>query len=301
MTRPAPPEPPPIDTELVRRLVDDRFPEWSGLPLRPVRPGGLDHVIHRLGDDLSVRLPRHAEAAGQVERESRWLPRLAPCLPLAVPEPVAVGEPGFGYPWRWSVSRWLPGDTAAVETLADSAAQARGLARFLVALQRNTPPRVPERLVGEPLALRGSDLEAVVSRVTGVFDPRALTSLWEEALDAPAWNRPPVWFHGDFHTGNLLTRGGEVSAVIDFGTLGVGDPARDLTIAFTLMSPAARAEFRAELGAGLGLGGAQDDALWARGRGWALITGLRAYAAHAEAHPAVAAQTIRQIEQALLD
>lgn len=300
MTETAPHGCPEIDTRLVRRLVDERFPRWSGLPLRPVRPGGLDHVIHRLGEDLSVRLPRHADAAGQADKESLWLPRLAPHLPLAVPEPVAVGAPGFGYPWRWSVSRWLPGETATVEALADSTVGARRLARFLAALQRSTPRDVPERLAGEPLALRDPDTRSSIAMVADTFDARALTSLWENSLDAPAWNRPPVWFHGDFHTGNLLTTRGEVSAVIDFGSLGVGDPARDLMMAFALMSPATRAEFRAELGSELGLGPREDDALWARGRGWALATGLIAYVVHAAAHPDIAAQTTRQIEQALL-
>lgn len=299
MTETAAPELPAIDTRLVRRLVDDRFPQWAGLPLRPVRPGGLDHVIHRLGDDLSVRLPRHAGAAGQAAKESRWLPVLAPHLPLAVPEPVAVGEPGFGYPWFWSVSRWLPGETATVEGLADSAADARLLARFLAALQRSTPRDAPERLAGEPLVLRDPDTRAAIERLSDVFDPRALTSVWEAALDAPVWTRPPVWFHGDFHTGNLLTGAGGVSAVIDFGTLGLGDPARDLMMAYTLMSPASRTEFRAELRSELGLEPGEDDALWARGRGWALATGLNGHA-HAAAHPVVVAQTTRQIEQALL-
>lgn len=291
-TQTAPRARPAIGIRLAGRLVDTQFPQWAGLRLEPVEPGGSDHAIYRLGLELSVRIPRHAGAAGQAEKESLWLPRLAPHLPLAIPEQLAVGEPGFGYPWRWSVSRWFEGETATVEALADSAAAARELARFLSALQLNTPDDVPERLVGEPLVLRDEDTRTAIDRTADVFDARAMTGLWEAALGAPAWNRPPVWFHGDFHTGNLLTVDGALSAVIDFGGLGVGDPARDLMVAFTLMSPKTRKIFRAELGV--------DDHSWTRGRGWALATGLNAYVSHAATDPGVAAQTTRQIEQALV-
>jgi aminoglycoside phosphotransferase (APT) family kinase protein len=282
---------PHIDTALVGRLVETQFPHWAGLPLRLVEPGGSDHVIHRLGDELAVRLPRHAGAIGQAEKEHRWLPRLAAHLPLAVPEPVAVGRPGFGYPWPWAVCRWLDGDVATVAALAASRETAVALAGFLTALQR-FPLRDAPGGDGRGLADRDGATRTAIARVAGVFDAAALTSLWGAALSAPGWDRPPVWFHGDFHTGNILTVNGRVSAVIDFGGLGVGDPARDLIIAYTLMWGPSRAVFRAALGV--------DDATWARGRGWALTTGLNAYCSYAATDARVAAQTTRQITQALL-
>ncbi|MFC7994849.1 aminoglycoside phosphotransferase family protein [Streptomyces rochei] len=290
------PDRPSIPTALVRRLVDRQFPQWAGLPLRRVDPAGSDHVIHRLGADLAVRMPRHADALGQARKDFEWLPRLAPHLPLAVPEPVAVGEPGFGYPWEWAVTRWLDGDTATVHALGDSSGAAVELAGFLTALQRCAPDRAPTPaaradLTGEPLAARDRATRAAFAQVADVFDATAMTDLWNAALGAPGWDRPPVWFHGDFHTGNLLTTDGRLSAVIDFGELGIGDPARDLIIAFTLMSAAPRAAFRTALGV--------DDATWVRGRGWALATGLNAYTAYAADDPRVAAQTTRQITQAL--
>ncbi|MGW1773857.1 aminoglycoside phosphotransferase family protein [Streptomyces sp. NPDC002104] len=287
---------PVIDAALVRRLVDAQFPQWAGLPLRLLDPAGSDHVIHRLGRELSVRLPRGPGVAGQAAKEAEWLPRLAPHLPLAVPVPVAVGRPGFGYPWPWSVTRWLDGEVATAGALADSPAAAVTLARFLTALQGLTTPvfpagAAPAALTGAPLADRDRATRAAIAEVSGVFDAAAMTALWEAALAAPAWDRPPVWFHGDFHTGNLLTAGGRLSAVIDFGGLGIGDPACDLTIAFTLMSASSRAVFRAALDV--------DDATWTRGRGWALATGLNAYTYHAATDPRVAAQTTRQITEAL--
>ncbi|UBU19147.1 aminoglycoside phosphotransferase family protein [Nonomuraea gerenzanensis] len=284
---------PTINAALVRRLVDTQFPQWSALPLELLDPAGSDHVIYRLGERLSVRLPRHAGAIGQAEKELEWLPRLAPRLPLAIPVPVGVGEPDFGYPWRWAVSRWLEGEVATVEALADSSAAAVRLAEFLSALQQfGSEQATREDLAGRPLSDRDRATRAAIAEVGDVFDTTAMTELWNAALSAPGWDRPPVWFHGDFHTGNLLTVDGRLSAVIDFGGLGVGDPACDLIIAFTLMSAGSRAIFRAALEV--------DDATWTRGRGWALATGLNAYTTYAAVEPRVAAQTTRQITEALI-
>jgi aminoglycoside phosphotransferase (APT) family kinase protein len=283
---------PAIDEALARRLVDTQFPQWAGLPLRRLDQAGSDHVIFRLGADLAVRLPRHRGAAGQAGKESHWLPRLAPHLPLAVPVPVALGRPGAGYPWPWALSRWLPGEVATVAALGDSPDAAVALAGFLTALHRNaTPDPIPAHLAGPPLADRDAETRDAVAALAGIFDAAALTRVWEAALRAPAWTRPPVWFHGDFHTGNLLTVDGRLSAVIDFGGLGVGDPACDLMVAFTLLSARCRTVFRDTLGI--------DGATWTRGRGWALATGLNAYRAYAAVDARVAAQTTRQITAAV--
>ncbi|MCZ0983068.1 aminoglycoside phosphotransferase family protein [Streptomyces diastatochromogenes] len=298
---------PAIDAALVGRLVDTQFPQWAALPLELLDPAGSDHVIYRLGEELSVRLPRHIGAIGQARKEFEWLPRLAPHLPLAVPVPVGMGEPDFGYPWPWAVSCWLDGEVATAEALADSSEAAVELAGFLAALQRFEPEKNPalgnpargnpalgvgEDLTVRPLVARDRATRAAIAEVGGAFDAAAMTELWDAAINAPGWDGPPVWFHGDFHTGNLLTVDGRLSAVIDFGGLGIGDPACDLTIAFTLMSTRSRALFRAALGV--------DDATWIRGRGWALATALNAYTHYAAVNPRVAAQTTRQITEALI-
>ncbi|MFJ8210352.1 aminoglycoside phosphotransferase family protein [Streptomyces sp. NPDC096033] len=288
---------PAIDAALVRSLVDTQFPQWAGLPLKLLDPAGSDHVIYRLGEELSVRLPRHAGAIGQARKESEWLPRLAPHLPLAVPVPVGVGKPDFGYRWPWAVSRWLDGEVATVEALADSSEAAIDLAGFLTALQRFEPGDISARgaradLTARPLVARDRATRAAIAEVDGAFDAAAMTELWEAAISAPGWDGPAVWFHGDFHTGNLLTVDGRISAVIDFGGLGIGDPACDLVIAFTLMSAGSRAAFRAALGV--------DEDTWIRGRGWALATALNAYTYYAAVNPRVAAQTTRQITEALI-
>jgi aminoglycoside phosphotransferase (APT) family kinase protein len=269
--------------------VDNQFPRWRSLPLRRWEQPGSDHVIYRLGDELAVRFPRHAGAIGQARTELKWLPRLAPHLPLAIPEPVAVGEPALGYPWAWAVARWLPGTVATVDELGDSRAVARTLAAFVLALQAF--PEVTTPTGGSGLPERDDATRAAIAAVAGDFDAKGLLAVWDEALAAPGWNRPPVWFHGDFHTGNLLTVGGRLSAVIDFGGLGFGDPARDLMMPFSLMTARARAAFRDELRV--------DDATWARGRGWALTGGVIAHRAYAKTNPRVRAATTRQLHGVL--
>ncbi len=287
-----------IGAELVRQLVDTQFPCWSSWPLRRWERAGSDHVIYRLGDCLAVRLPRGDWAAGQARKEQAWLPRLAPFLPLAVPMPVGLGEAAFGYPWSWSVARWLDGETVVPQRLAESETASRDLAAFLTALQQLpspgsfTPGPHPE-LRRRTLAARDDRVRASIAAVASVFDVDALTRVWDRALAAPAWAGTPVWCHGDFHVGNLLMQHGRVTAVLDFGGLGYGDPACDLDIAYTLMTAGTRNVFRDALGL--------DVAAWLRGRGWALAGGVTAYAAYGATEPRVAAQTHRQITEVVAE
>jgi aminoglycoside phosphotransferase (APT) family kinase protein len=287
-----------IDPALVRGLLAAQFPDWSQLPLTLLEPAGSDHVIYRLGDTMSVRLPRSDWADGEAAKAHTWLPHLAHRLPLTVPEPLALGAPGCGYAWHWSVTRWLDGTTATVDGLADPDLAAGQLADFLRTLQgipaadTLLPGPHPE-LTRPSLATRDRETRAAIEAVDGVFDTAALTEVWDNALEAPAWGREPVWCHGDFHTGNLLTVDGRVSAVIDFGGLSTGDPACDLVVAYTLLSATTRPLFRAALGV--------DDATWTRGMGWALATALNAYTSYAATEPRVARQTTRQLTEVLTE
>ncbi|NUR24328.1 MAG: aminoglycoside phosphotransferase family protein [Catenulispora sp.] len=285
---------PVVDAALARQLVDSQFPQWASLPLTPVVPGGSDHAIYRLGPDLTVRLPRHAGAMRQARKEATWLPRLAPALPLDVPVPEAVGAPDFGYPWYWAVHRWTPGETATVEGLGDSIECAETLAGFLTALQSLPTAEAltdPDCHPADDLVTRDAATRENIARTTHTFDAPALTELWDAALSTTPWPHAPRWFHGDFHTGNLLTRRGALSAVLDFGSLAIADPSRDLMIAFTLLNAEPRKAFRSAL--------AVDEATWTRGRAWALTTGLNAYVAYAAEKPWVKAATTRQIIEAL--
>ncbi len=245
-----------------------------------------------------MRLPRILAATGQVEKEHRWLPTLSPLLPLAIPVPIAKGKPGEGYPWHWSVCRWLEGETATVERIADPRQAATELARFVAALQRidpvgGPPPGDHNSFRGEPLATRDDETRDAIASLHRTLDTGALNSAWEAALQAPSWQGPAVWLHGDLHAANLLARHGRLSAVIDFGCLGVGDPACDVMVAWTYLSAETRDVFRAELPV--------DDATWARGRGWALSFGLIALPYYRNTNPVLSGIARHAIDEALAD
>jgi aminoglycoside phosphotransferase (APT) family kinase protein len=211
------------DVSLVGRLLAAQFPQWADLAIEPVHSDGTDNAIYRLGDDMAVRLPSIPGATGQVDKEHRWLPRFAPLLPLAIPVPLAKGAPGEGYPWHWSVHRWLDGENATIERIADPRQAATELAQFIPALQRidptGGPPPGPHNFNrGEPLAMRDPPTRAAIATLHGTLDADAVIATWEAALQAPAWRGPPVWIHGDLQSGNLLAQQGRLSAVIDFGS-----------------------------------------------------------------------------------
>ena len=209
-----------------------------------------------------------------------------------------MGAPGEGYPWQWSVYRWLDGENATSERIADPRQLAIDLAAFIAALQRidatGGPPPGPHNFFrGEPLSERDTETRAVIASLTGTLDTEALAAAWDAALQAPAWEGAPVWIHGDLQSGNLLAVQGRLSAVIDFGGLGVGDPAGDLIVAWNLLSAGTRDVFRAALGV--------DDATWARGRGWALTVGLIALPYYQTTNPVLAGIARRSIDEVLSD
>ncbi|MGI8690674.1 MAG: aminoglycoside phosphotransferase family protein [Thermomicrobiales bacterium] len=287
-----------IDGLLVSRLLAAQFPQWANLPLQPVQSAGTDNAMYRLGDDMTVRLPRIAGVTGQVDKEHEWLPKLAPHLPLAVPVPLALGVPGEGYPWHWSITPWLDGENATIERIADPRQAATDLARFVAALQRIDPAGGPppgEHNFGRsvPLAQRDRSTREAIEALDGMLDSDAVTATWDEALRTPVWHGAPVWIHGDLSSGNLLAIRGRLSAVIDFGCLGVGDPACDLMIAWTLFSGESREVFRAAL--------AVDDATWARGRGWALSWALIFIPYYVNTNPIEVNKARRTIDEVLSD
>ncbi|HEX5686765.1 MAG TPA: aminoglycoside phosphotransferase family protein [Ideonella sp.] len=255
-----------IDERLVSNLVAEQFPHWAHLPVSAVARGGWDNRTFHLGDELLVRLPSGPAYAAQVLREQRWLPHLAPHLTLAIPEPVAMGRPGGGYPWHWSVYRWLTGQAVVEHPVVDLAGFTADLARFLVSLQSVDASQGPAAGVqtfhrGGALSVYDAQCRAAVQALEGRIDTAVALRAWELALSS-SWGRAPVWVHGDIALGNLLLLEGKLHAVIDFGQLCVGDPACDLAIAWTFLRGAHRAAFREALAVDLGT--------WRRGRAWAL-------------------------------
>ncbi len=285
-----------IDSDLVRRLIAAQFPHWADLPVEPVEPGGWDNRTFRLGDDMSVRLPSAASYAAQVEKEQRWLPRLAPHLPLPIPVPLAKGAPGQDYSWPWSVYGWLRGQPAGNGRTADPTQFARSLADFLLALYRvdanDGPPAGQHNFHrGGRLAVYDAETRTALSALAGRIDTDTAQAVWASALGSK-WQRPPVWVHGDVASGNLLVEDGRLCGVIDFGSSAVGDPACDLVIAWTEFSGESRQAFRDTL--------ALDEQTWARARGWALWKALITASGH-DGNQREAAKSWAVIDEVLAD
>ncbi len=288
------------DVSLVGRLLASQFPHWAALPIQAAPFWGTDNALYRLGDDMVVRLPRRQENSGeQLKKEQRWLPRLAPVLPLAIPVPLGIGEPAEGYPFAWSIYSWLKGETATAERIADLGRAAIDLAQFIAALQRvdpteGPPPGEHNSFRGVPLAMRDEPVRASIASLSATIDVGAVTAAWEAALRAPGWERPPVWIHGDLDSRNLLVERGRLSAVIDFGCLGVGDPACEVMVAWKMLTADTRDIFRAELSV--------DEATWARSRGWALSQALIALSYYTlETYPVLVREAERWMAEVLAE
>jgi aminoglycoside phosphotransferase (APT) family kinase protein len=273
----------PIDTGLVRALVDRAMPRYAGLPVRRLDSSGSTNALFRFGEDLLVRLPRQPGGSATIAKEAKWLPVLGPSLPVGVPEVVGVFEPDCGYPERWSVVRWIDGEHPEVVTPETSVDPRRGeLAADLAEVVRALGlAEVPSEAVGdpdlhwyrgEPLATMDAATRQNLERCRALgdfaFDLDAAERLWDQAVRLPgAKDRSaPRWYHGDLAAENLLVRDGRLAAVLDFGALSVGDPAVDLMVAWEVLDPPAREIFRKKLGV--------DDATWLRGRAWALCVTL---------------------------
>lgn len=286
-----------IDTTLVRKLIDSQFPQWKHLEIKPVIHGGWDNRTFHLGGTMLVRMPSSQEYAAKVEIEQKWLPILAPQLQLKIPIPLAMEKPGNGYPWNWSIYRWIEGETAAAEPVSNLNEFAKDLAQFLIALQRINPAEGP--LPGSHNFYRGGllkvyDLQTrqALEILKDKIDVKAATNIWENAL-ATTWNKSPVWVHGDISLGNLLVQNGKLHAVIDFGGMAVGDPACDLAIAWTFFNGESREIFRN----GINL----DEYTWNRARGWTLWKALIVAAGICETNAAEGQKSWRIIIEVIAD
>ena len=279
-----------VDVALARTLLAAQFPQWADLPIWEVATTGTDNAIYRLGEQLGIRMPRIHWALAQIAKEWEWLPRLAPRLPAALPEPVAHGEPGCGYPYPWLVYRWLDGQDAMTSPVRDWCSLAEEVASFLRALQELDPKGAP------PAGARGGSLRAqdaetrhAIAQLRGLDMARAV-AVWEEALSAEPWAGPPVWVHADLLPGNVRVRGGALAGIIDWSAAGAGDPACEAMLGWS-MPARARAVYRSALGF--------DDATWARGRGWALQQAALFIPYYAETIPAGVAAARSRLEAVL--
>ena len=299
-----------IDVRLVRALVDRTLPECASLPLSPLRWSGSSNALFRLGEELLVRLPRQPGGSATIEKEARWLPQIGPLLPAPVPEIVAIGEPGFGYPERWLVVRWLEGDVPTVADPSSEADPPRGglaldLAAVVTALCDIDVPASalsdPELhwYRGAPLATRDEHTRRGVEACRAIsgldLDLDASLEVWEQAMALPGSARAPTprWYHGDLLAENLLVHEGRLAAVLDFGGLSVGDPTVDLIVAWEVLDAASRDVFRQAVGA--------EDEAWLRGRAWALSLALMTFPYYWVTMPDRCASRLAVARSVLLD
>jgi len=261
----------------VEALVADQFPEWGGLPVTAVQSWGTVNALFRLGDRLVVRLPRIASGVAGVEHENKWLPLIAPYVSVAIPEVRAVGVPNKLFPYPWSIRTWVEGSNPASGTEAEDSGLALELTRFIGDLRSLDVSPAPKAYRGGPLTEWDESVRTAVNELGGRVDVVSALKAWERSVQAPQWEDSPVWVHSDLMPGNLLVSGDHLVGVIDFETVGVGDPACDLMVAWNLLTPQARQHFRAALDV--------DDSTWLRGQGWALAQALVALPYYWDTNP----------------
>jgi aminoglycoside phosphotransferase (APT) family kinase protein len=282
-----------INADLVGQLVAGQFPHLAGLPIRAVQSTGTVNAIYRIGDHLCARLPRVKKWAQDLDSERRWLPGLAPHVSLAVPQPVGRGHPGRSYPFSWAIYGWIQGQPYADELVVDEGQAAKDLAQFVVELRRIDPVAAAPAAGRRPLHELDSLTRAAIESARDVIDRDGATHAWEVALGAPAWTGNPVWIHTDLLRPNLLVQGGRLCAVIDFGGVGVGDPAADVVAAWSVFGHAGRATFRVALDV--------DDGTWNRARGFALHQAAMIIPYYEKSNPGFVALAKRTVEEVLAD
>ncbi|HZG57312.1 aminoglycoside phosphotransferase family protein [Paenibacillus sp.] len=263
-----------ITIELVRRLIDSQFPKWRNLDIKPVDKSGHDNRTYRLGNEMTVRLPSHERYASAIEKELTWLPIFRPLLSLPIPIPIAKGEPADDYPLPWSINRWIDGDTVTHDNILDLNEFAEDLARFLKELEaidasRGIPAGVQNFHRGGNLSVYDNETRSIIETLSGPYDQKLLTEIWDLSL-ATRYQAAPLWLHGDVAVGNLLVKNGRLCGVIDFGTMGVGDPSSDLVMAWNFFDDSSREKFLNSMNF--------DEDTVHRARGWALWKALITYA-----------------------
>lgn len=261
-----------ITLSLATKLVAQQFPKMAHLEVKPVEPNGIDNRTFHLGKEMLIRLPSAEDYALQVPKEQKWLKTLAPHLSLSIPEPLEMGQPSKHYPWNWSIYRWIEGESINKLSINDLNLQviAFQLAQFLNELHRidvrgGPSPGLHNYWRGGHISIYDAEVKLAIMELQGLVDTQAITSVWEKAISSK-WNKNPVWIHGDFAIGNILVKDRYITAVIDFGCMGIGDPACDLVIAWNFLKNESRRIFKSHL--------CLDQDTWTRARGWALWKAL---------------------------
>ncbi len=255
-----------LNADQVRALLSEQYPALAKQPI--VEAGfGWDNFMFRVGERFVARFPRRAVSAPMVEAEARWLPVLAPRLPIPIPAPIHLGEPGHGFPWSWTIAPWISGRTAVDLAESDQAGCGRQIGSFLASLHGPSPSDAPSNpFRGGPLAEKHRITSDRLDGLGDAVDVGRLRHLWDQACSVPHYTGPPLWLHGDLHPHNVVTEAGVVVGIIDFTDLTGGDPACDLMIGWTMFDPLGREKL-------IDAYGAAPSALSERARGWAIHHG----------------------------
>lgn len=280
-----------ISSELIKNLLLKQFPKWADLPLQIIQPEGTDNAMYKLGNDKLVRLPRTRRASLNIEKEIIWLPKLSPKLTLSIPKIIGKGIPDIAYPFPWLVCEWLEGINPSKEGMIDDYIAANDLGAFVKAMQQIQTDNGPKCRRGRPLSTCDKEVKQSIPLLKELYDVKLLSELWEFSSKAPHWKQGPVWIHGDLHAGNLLVKEKKLVGVIDFGLAGIGDPACDMMVAWTLLKAESRKIFRSIV--------QPNDDTWHRGRGWALFLGIVGYTYYCSTNPIFASIAKRSLDEVL--
>lgn len=257
----------PMTTELAQGLVAKHFPQWTHLPVQKLDDIGTDNWLFRMGDTYLLRYPKDESASKQLLKEFSLLQKLCPKLPIKTPTPVALKEADNKHSFPLGIYYWIEGVPYTPLTLQHDFAAVETMVNFIVSLQQidpegGAPPGPSNNFRGVPLAQREKETQQYLQQFPSHHDSDLLSEIWGHLKNAPVWDKPLVWIHGDLHWGNVLTRSNAIVGIIDFGALGLGDPATDLMSAWIFFDHDARQHFKSLINV--------DAATWARGAGWAL-------------------------------
>lgn len=257
-----------ITPDLARELIAEQFPEYAHLIITSVEKQGHDNRTYRLGDNLLIRLPTEESYALKVSKEQELLPKLAPYLSVNIPSPIKMGAPSRNYPYPFSIYKWLEGKSINLLVLDIDCLEklAFDLAKFLIELEsiQNIAGPTPGQhnwWRGDQVSIYDEGARKQIKKLSSVINSNQAIHLWDKACTT-RWDKNPVWIHGDFAIGNMLVKNRELSAVIDFGGMCLGDPACDLVIAWTFLQGKSRNIFIEKM--------AMDADTWLRAKAWAL-------------------------------
>ncbi len=260
-------EPYHIHLQLVYKLILDQFPQYARLKISPVEQQGHDNRTFRLGDNMLIRMPIAEPYALKVPQEQTLLPCLQPYLTIPIPKPIAMGHPSSDYPYPFSIYQWLEGTSANQLQIEGNVLEllATELAHFLKELQsidqEGPAPGQHNWWRGDHIRVYDIGARQQIEQLSHLIDKNKALKLWEAACKTQ-WSQKPVWVHGDFASGNILVKENQLSAIIDFGGMAVGDPACDLVIAWTFLDEKSRQVFKEIL--------SLDNDTWLRAKAWAL-------------------------------